>query len=69
MWTKRSGKGCSRASQPSSSNQSASWRAAGSIVRLSPKPIRTVPGSTIITSPPSSDAAVIIPRIAIPRPA
>ena len=35
-------------------------------VRSSPLPIRTRPGSTMITSPPSSEPAVIIPRIGIP---
>ena len=55
--------GCTRASQPSSRNHSASWLAATSWVRVSPAPIRTLPGSTIITSPPSSEPAVIMPRI------
>ena len=32
-------------------------------MRVSPAPISTEPGSTIITSPPSSDPAVIMPRI------
>ena len=35
-------------------------------MRVSPQPISTVPGSTIITSPPSSEPAVIIPRIGMP---
>jgi len=35
-------------------------------VRLSPLPIITAPGSTVTTSPPSSDPAVTIPRIGIP---
>jgi hypothetical protein len=53
-------------SHPSWSIHSASWRAATSWVRSSATPISIAPGSTIITSPPSSAPAVIIPRIGIP---
>ncbi len=66
MCTKRSGIGSTRTSQPSSASQPASWRAAGSWVRASPAPITAQPGSRIITSPPSSAPAVIMPRIGIP---
>ena len=65
MWTKRSGIGSTRTSQPSSASQPASCRAAGSWVRASPAPITAQPGSRIITSPPSRAPAVIMPRIGI----
>jgi hypothetical protein len=66
MWTKTPGIGSTRASHPSASNQAASWRAAGSSVRSSPLPITTLPGSTIITSPPSIAPAVAMRQIGIP---
>ena len=46
MWTKTPGIGSTRASQPSASNQPASWRAAWDSVRSSPAPISATPGST-----------------------
>ena len=55
-----------RTSQPSASSQPASCLAAGSWVRSSPFPITATPGSTIMKSPPSSAAAVIIRWIGIP---
>ena len=68
MWTKRSGIGSTRTSQPSSASQPASCRAAGSWVRASLVPIAARPGSRIIRSPPSSAAAVIVPRMGIRLP-
>ena len=55
-----------RTSQPSASSHPASCLAAGSCVRSSPFPITATPGSTIMKSPPSSAAAVIMRWIGIP---
>ena len=59
------GIGSIRTSQPSASIQPASWRAASTVVRSSPLPISITPGSTMHTSPPSSDPAVIMFAIGI----
>ena len=66
MWMNWLGIISIRTSQPSSSIQAASWRAAWTSVRSSPLPITIFPGSTMTTSPPSSAAAVIIRWIGIP---
>ena len=66
MWRKCGGMRSIRTSQPSASSQPASCLAAGSWVRSSPFPITATPGSTIMKSPPSSAAAVIIRWIGIP---
>ena len=66
MWTNCPGIGSIRTSQPSSRIQPASWRAASISVRSSPLPISSVPGSTMITSPPSIAPAVIIRQTSIP---
>ena len=66
MWMNWLGIISIRTSQPSSSIQPASCWAAGASVRSSPLPITIRPGSTMITSPPSSAPAVIIRWIGMP---
>ena len=66
MWTNTPGIGSTRASQPSSSNHAPSCFAAANSVRDSPVPMTTVPGSMIITSPPSIAPAEAILQIGIP---